>query len=157
MFYIPFRIADSAIAGRGVFPLRHIRQGQKVFILDGPYITRDEAIATGKLDYAMPVSPDLSHVGPENFINHSCQPNLGFIDDKTAVALVDIVPTTELTWDYSVLTVDNWTMRCECPWPECRKKIGNYRDLPPQLRERLKAITPPWVRAFDARDYPHFW
>lgn len=148
MFYVPFRIDKSPTDGLGVFAVCDIRRGQKIFVMNGPYITRDESIARGLLDYAMPVSPYLYHVGPENFINHSCRPNLGFVDEITAVALVDITPGTEFTWDYSVLTVDDWTMVCNCQLPICRKDIGNYRDLPLHLQEEYRPITPSWVSAF---------
>jgi SET domain-containing protein len=150
MFYVSFCLDESPIRGQGVFSMQIIEEGQKVFMLDGPYVTWREAVALGRQDHVMPVGPKLYHLGSENFINHSCRPNLGFVDDKTAIALVKITPGTELTWDYSVLTVDNWSMACACSQPDCRKIISNYRDLPPDLKEKYKSITPPWVRAFNA-------
>lgn len=147
MFYIPYSKHKSPIQGQGLFPARPVRKGEKVFILDGPYITWHEAVHLGYQNHVIPVSPSLYHIGPENFVNHSCRPNLGFTSDRVTVALVDILPETEFTWDYSTLTVDNWSMQCACGEPNCRKLIGNYIDLPTQQRKYYASITPLWVKA----------
>lgn len=152
MFYVKVNIANSQPGmGKGVFAAQPIKKGQKVFTLDGPYITRAEAEALGRVDHAMPVGPNLyANMELENTVNHSCQANLGYVDGITAVANRDIASGEELTWDFSVLTVDDWSMQCLCGLPDCRKIIGNFADLPLTIQKKLAPFTPSWVLAYVA-------
>lgn len=149
MFYVSIKISNSPGKGKGVFAAQRIKRGQKIFTLGGPYVSWSEAIALNRQNHVIPVSPTLyANMELESTLNHSCKPNVGYTDNITAIAIASINPGDELTWDYSVVTVDNWTMKCKCQMPNCRKIIGNFADLPPHLQKRYKPITPPWVLAY---------
>jgi hypothetical protein len=82
--------------------------------------------------------------GFDDFMNHSCEPTCGIrLDDRGAaiVAIKDIIPGMELTYDYSTY---NQTaappLLCECGSSQCRSLIGNFSDLPENLRSRYIAL-----------------
>lgn len=79
-----------------------------------------------------------SFMGPsgriDDLINHSCAPNTGlrFADDGVfLIAIRDITPGEEITWDYSTTLSDpNWRMPCACGDASCRGMIGGFDTLP---------------------------
>lgn len=79
-------------------------------------------------------------------INHSCNPNLFIKNKNELVALRDINKEEEITYDYSTTMDDNqekieasggglWTMKCKCQNKNCRKLIGQFKDLPKETQE----------------------
>lgn len=87
---------------------------------------------------------------PQDCINHSCDPNLGFNEKGQLVAIRDIRAGEELCFDYAMSDSDPIDeFKCECGSRACRKiitgedwriksfqrKYGNY--LMPYLRERV--------------------
>ena len=85
---------------------------------------------------------------PERFIDHRCEPNLGFQDARTLRALREIPPSEELTFDYSTSMAENsWTMECRCGSPHCRHLIGDFAGLSGDLKRRYRAlgIVPAWL------------
>jgi uncharacterized protein len=61
------------------------------------------------------------------FINHSCEPNVGFAGNIVLVAMRDIEPGEELTTDYALFDDYDGTMECRCGTATCRQTI-NGRD-----------------------------
>lgn len=61
------------------------------------------------------------------YINHSCNPNVGFDNDFNFVAIRTIGLGEELTWDYGFdETNPNFKMNCRCRSKNCRHIItGN--------------------------------
>ena len=62
----------------------------------------------------------------DDFMNHSCNPNLGLLDEVTLVAIRDIKPNEELTIDYAIELADiDYIMskKCNCKSLNCRKTI----------------------------------
>ncbi|MGH3709391.1 MAG: SET domain-containing protein-lysine N-methyltransferase [Pseudonocardiaceae bacterium] len=69
---------------------------------------------------------------PARFMNHSCQPNTGVVDNSQDgydfVALQEIQPGDELTWDYETTEyVSIAVPRCLCAAENCRTRIHGYR------------------------------
>ena len=67
--------------------------------------------------------------------NHSCDPNTGYgcEEEDTVVALRDIEPEEELTYDYGLMDSEDslWTpFRCKCGAANCRGelKFASWRD-----------------------------
>ena len=63
------------------------------------------------------------------FLNHSCEPNVGFAGNIILVAMRDIGPGEELTTDYALFDDHDGTMKCRCGTPSCRGTItgGDWR------------------------------
>lgn len=70
-------------------------------------------------------------------INHSCDPNLGWADERTLVAMRDIGVGAELTTDYA-LTLDapGALVWCHCGTYRCRQVVEGEDWQIPQLQQR---------------------
>ena len=74
----------------------------------------------------------------DDLINHSCDPNAGirlFQAGYELVALRDIDPGGEITYDYSTYIESPERLRCCCGASCCCRDIGRFRELAPQLRK----------------------
>jgi len=134
-------IADTYRTGRGLFGCCAFKSGELVFTMDGEkrrYISRtvedafrfENWLIIGKDLFLDPASPYL-------YANHSCEPNLGIQDALHFIALRDIAPDEQLTYDYS-LTTDEWpwTMTCNCGLQSCRGTIRSIQYLPEDIYRR---------------------
>jgi len=85
-----------------------------------------------------------------DYVNHSCNPNCGFLDSSVIlVAMRDIEPGEELTFDYAMTgTISGMgdEFDCTCGATSCRGKFtGNdWRD--PQLHARYGGYFASYVR-----------
>ena len=61
------------------------------------------------------------------FLNHSCEPNVGFAGNTVLVAMRSIDPGEELTTDYALFDDYDGEMECRCGTATCRRSI-NGRD-----------------------------
>lgn len=150
MFYKKIAIQNVGHIGRGIFAHERICKNEKVVTFEGQILTDTEAHALGHENYVVPVGVDsyIDVAEPESLINHSCDPSTGFSDDKTLIALRDLEVGDQITFDYSTVTVDDWSMKCQCGSKNCRKRISNFQDLPKDLQISYQTITPKWVLKF---------
>jgi hypothetical protein len=80
-------------------------------------------------------------------LNHSCEPNLGWADDHTLIAIRDIAPGEELTLDYATVITDaDFVMMCHCETYRCRQAIEGTDWQIPQLQQRYASIWSPAVQ-----------
>ena len=74
----------------------------------------------------------------DDFTNHSCEPNCGLrvgISGFVMIALENIAAHQELTYDYSTHQEHPQDyMVCNCGTPSCRRVIGSFSSLSPELR-----------------------
>jgi hypothetical protein len=68
------------------------------------------------------------------FINHSCEPNVGFAGNAVLVAMRDISPGEELTTGYALFDDYDGMMHCQCGTPSCRGMIGGRDWQQPDLQ-----------------------
>jgi len=71
---------------------------------------------------------DYTNLTADWYINHSCDPNCGCPGDyRRLVAIRDIEEGEEITYDYAMTEKEpDWSMKCKCGEPDCRKTItGN--------------------------------
>ena len=161
-------VRNSNIQGQGLFAKRLIPQGYLVINLGGSIFTLEEVKAgqadedsiTG-LDEGLYLGQSALRQTPskpiEDFLNHSCNPNLWLSGRTRLVARRAITQDEELTIDYATWEIDNdWRMstRCNCLSPNCRQEITGrdwtieafqrqYSDhLLPCLSIRFSKITP---------------
>ena len=72
------------------------------------------------------------------FINHSCDPNVGFAGNVVLVAMRDISADEELTTDYAMFDSSDEEMECCCSAEQCRKVIHGQDWLLPELQGRYR-------------------
>jgi SET domain-containing protein len=84
---------------------------------------------------------------PGLFINHSCDPNVGF-SNKKCNALRDIEVGEEITYDYDCIVDDTSLLsgtKCQCGSSNCRKILGTNAYEDPQWREKNKNYCNPYI------------
>ncbi|MCU0843896.1 MAG: SET domain-containing protein-lysine N-methyltransferase [Spirochaetes bacterium] len=142
-------IIGQTVRGRSVFAPRDFGAGSFIIEFGGERFGRDEYISL--------VDPDNNHflqidrnlfLGPtetaDNFINHSCDPNCGLRVEAGRAYLFAIRPIAggdEITFDYSTsMDEDFWEMRCRCGSAACRGRVGDFKHLPVETRDRYMAL-----------------
>jgi uncharacterized protein len=139
---------SSSIAGRGLFAVEPIRAGEIVAVKGGHIVT------TRQLDELPDPLPNseiqiadglhlvaLSRQEYEPvmlFINHSCDPNVGFAGNVVLLAMRDVAAGEELTTDYALFDDDDTQMICQCNSPRCRKVIDGRDWRRPDLQQRYR-------------------
>ena len=91
---------------------------------------------------------------PDDFLNHSCDPNLWLKDAVTLIARRNIKKDEEITADYGTrVSRKNWVMKCSCGAKKCRKIITSndwklkklqtiYKNhFSPYLNRKIKRIN----------------
>jgi uncharacterized protein len=146
-------LGETRTCGIGVFAAKAFTAGDTLIIdEDGDYyrdvVTYEDLCRRGyALDITLQVGPDafkLPTGSPEDFTNHSCEPNTGVLlteKGTVVVALRDIAAHEELTYDYSTYLANPYeSMRCRCGAANCRGVIGNFTSLPAELQRRYRAL-----------------
>lgn len=68
------------------------------------------------------------------FMNHSCEPSIGFAGNTVLVAMRDIGAGEELTTDYAFFDDHDGAMECRCRTPSCRGTVGGRDWRRPDLQ-----------------------
>jgi SET domain-containing protein len=123
------RIAPSPIHGQGGFATRLISKGARVIEYTGERITKAESScrceAQNWFIFGLDEEFDLDgnvEWNPARFLNHSCAPNCEAICEDGRVwiiALRDIQPREEITFNYGYDLVDYEEHPCRCGAAEC--------------------------------------
>ncbi|HET7827615.1 MAG TPA: SET domain-containing protein-lysine N-methyltransferase, partial [Candidatus Saccharimonadales bacterium] len=128
-------IKRSPICAVGVFAKESISGGEIIRVTGGIVLPKSESSRYNKLlnyevdNIYLDVSDDFALAPtPEDLkltatINHSCEPNTGFLDTITIVAIRDIQPKEEITWDYAFSQTMFEPFQCNCGTSSCRKTI----------------------------------
>ena len=86
----------------------------------------------------------VADLGP---INHSCEPTLGWTDERTLIAMRDIAAGEELTVDYATAIDDpDYVLLCHCETYRCRQVIEGTDWQIPQLQQRYAGHWHPAVQ-----------
>jgi uncharacterized protein len=147
----------SPIHGTGVFADQKLRPGEIVLRIDDSRVVTEadplqpekgeqenhcDYLAGGKVVLMQP---------PERFINHRCDPNTyvrTIAGDRYVVALSEIRPGDEITYDYCVNGDGDTQWTCSCGSPNCRKRhLSGFFHLPESLQARYLALLDDWFVA----------
>lgn len=137
----------SMIQGRGLVAVAPISKDEIVAIKGGHVVdtatlrslperlrNSDIPIAEG---FHLVALEDAEYEPVMLFLNHSCEPNLGFAGNVVLVAMHDIGPGEELATDYALFDDDDdGEMRCRCGTASCRGTIGGQDWRRPQLQHK---------------------
>jgi hypothetical protein len=140
-------IRSSSIHAAGCYTTRRIRKGTPVIQYDGPRFTKDEAderyadrfitylFSTGNGDV-------IDGFGTAMFINHSCDPNCETEhngDEVWIIAVRDIAPGEELTYEYNLHDSDDDDADCHCGSTKCRGTMFSDDEVKRRARRARKA------------------
>lgn len=90
------------------------------------------------------VSGDTPDAG--DMLNHSCEPNCGLLGQMLVVAMRDIEPGEELSFDYAMCDASDYDeFRCLCGEPTCREIVtgSDWRD--PVLQAKYAGWFSPYL------------
>jgi SET domain-containing protein len=136
----------SAIEGRGLLAVAPIAKDEIVAIKGGHVV---DAVALQSLPQRLrnseiQIADGFHLVALEEaeyervmlFLNHSCEPNVGFAGNTVLVAMRDIDAGEELTTDYALFDDYDGEMECRCGATACRRIISGRDWRRPELQRR---------------------
>jgi uncharacterized protein len=131
-------IAEGRL-GKKVYATVPLIKDTLILKFTGMPINFEQALGLGdKESFALQVRKD-AYVyldEPSRYFNHSCEPNCGVRPDLYLIAMWDIKPGEELTYDYSTTMLERrWTMECRCGQSACRRVVTDFDLLPADRRQ----------------------
>ena len=147
-------VRPSAIAGRGLFATVDLAARTVVSRLGGRLVDtaalRELVDGTEEPVDAVAVDDDrhlLVAPGDNRFVNHACDPNLGWVDGYSLATMTDVAAGGELVTDYAMSIVEpDWFLRCHCPSYRCRQMVEGTDWRIPQLQQRYDGWWTPYVQ-----------
>ena len=138
----------SGIAGRGLVAVEAISKSEVVAVKCGHIVTSEQlrSMPERLQNSDVQITDDLHLVALTEdeyesvmlFINHSCEPNVGFAGNVVLVAIRDIDVGEELTTDYAMFDDYEGSMDCACGRPACRRRVDGHDWQRPDLQERYR-------------------
>jgi uncharacterized protein len=139
---------DSDIDGRGIVAVEAIAAGEVVAVKGGHVVTTETLrslpapLQESEVQIAdglhLAALTEAEYESVMLFLNHSCEPNVGFGGNVVLVAMRDIAAGAELTTDYALFDDYNGSMECQCGRPACRGRIDGRDWQRPELQERYR-------------------
>jgi len=136
----------SGIEGRGLVAVAPIAVGEIVAIKGGHIVDSDtlaglpERLRNSDVqiadDFHLAAVEEAEYEPVMLFINHSCEPNVGFAGNIVLVAMRDVAAGEELTTDYALFDDTDDPMTCNCGTPSCRGTISGRDWQRPELQRR---------------------
>jgi len=138
----------SEIAGRGLVAVESIEEGEVVAVKGGHIVTTGalrrlpEQLQSSKIQIAddlhLVATTEAEYEPVMLFLNHSCEPNVGFGGNIVLVAMHGIDAGAELTTDYALFDNYQGSMACTCARPTCRQRIDGRDWQRPELQDRYR-------------------
>jgi SET domain-containing protein len=155
----------SAIEGRGLTAVAPIARDEIVAIKGGHIVdtaalnSLPERLRNSDVQIAdglhLAAVEDAEYESVMLFINHSCEPNVGFAGNIILVAMHDVAVGEELTTDYALFDDADDPMPCNCGTPSCRSTIsGRDWQLPGLQRKYGSYFSWYLLRRFAAPGTP---
>lgn len=140
--------SPSGIAGRGLRAVERIVKGEVVAVKGGHIVTTQtlHSLSDPLPNSEVQIADGLHLVALAKdeyessmlFLNHSCQPNVGFGGNIVLVAMRDIRAGEELTTDYALFDDYDGQMNCNCGTDRSRRTIHGRDWQRPELQARYR-------------------
>lgn len=140
--------------GHTVVAREAIAKGELIVVWSGTLVTGEElnGMPPTVRRYSLQVEENqflvsLSDCEPPDYVNHSCSPNAGLSGQITLVAMRDIQPGEEITYDYAMSdgsSYDEFT--CSCGSPHCRGRVSGDDWRRPDLWQRYAGYFSPYLQ-----------
>jgi uncharacterized protein len=141
---------SSQLHGRGLFAVEPIGTAEVVAVKGGHIVDTDTLVrlSDNLQNSEIQITEGLHLVALTDddyepvmlFLNHSCDPNVGFAGNVVLVAMREIAPGEELTTDYALFDTSIGEMACACGRSSCRQRVtgGDWRL--PDLQARYSGF-----------------
>jgi SET domain-containing protein len=154
-------VRPSPIHGLGLFAARPIRRDEVVAIKGGSILDRAALRRVkGRVAWSYIQIGDRTFIGATSrrqvranklFLNHSCEPNVGFRGEITFVAMRDVAAGEELTYDWAMEENLAARTRCRCGRPRCRGILTGRDWRRAELQRRYRGYFSAYLAARIAR------
>lgn len=151
-------VRPSKIHGSGIFTKEKIKEGEIVIVWGGVVFTADEVASNGvRPNSPVEIGEGLFLAEPINgtdcedeYMNHSCCPNLWMVDEVTLAAKRDIGEGEELTIDYAMFFSNSplahlYGFKCKCGSSICRSIVTRHDWKLEELQQRYKNHFSPYL------------
>jgi hypothetical protein len=138
----------SDVAGQGLHAVEPIAAGEVVAVKGGHIVTtqallelpdplRNSEIQITDVLHLVALT-EAEYPAVMLYINHSCEPNVGFAGNIVLTAMRDVRGGEELTTDYALFDDHDAQMTCNCGTPTCRGTIDGRDWQRPDLQHRYR-------------------
>ncbi len=156
----PLAVRKSGIHGYGVFATTSFKKGRYIATVRGSKVTYKSYFRGQSNRYSdwIGVGKDtwIDPVDEFQYINHSCNPNVGMAGSRTikAYALRDIEEGEEITIDYSTIEADAEFIfeNGEPVHDKYRSHIGPIQSLPEEVYQSYLPFIPTYFRELYERE-----
>lgn len=142
--------------GHGVFAQSLIKKGEVIALFGGYMIplSQFERLSSNLQEYCYQIHEDFlfgpvseKDVSLSEHFNHSCNPNVGFKDAITLIAMRDIEPNEEIVMDYATcMSSDILDLDCACKAEDCRGKVTGDDWKIPALQQKYASYFQPYIK-----------
>lgn len=149
-------VCQTEKIGLGLITLEPIKKGDTVILFGGKLMTKYEVknLPEDMRDIPFQVSDDIyfgiadrSDIGIGERINHSCNPNVGFVSEMRLVALREISAGEDIVMDYATCSsTEDYALSCSCESENCRKVIRGTDWMLLDLQKRLGRYYQPYLK-----------
>jgi hypothetical protein len=156
---VPHDVRRSDFGEHGVYATESISAGTQIVVFGG-FVTpgpKFRQLPEYRQRHSLQIGEDLflacgQTLNDGDFINHSCEPNLGFVSETILAAFRHIEPGEELTFDYATCDSSPYDeFECECGSPTCRTKVTSEDWMSPAIQQlRAGQFSPYLQRRIDA-------
>ncbi len=118
--------------GQAIFARTALKKNEVLAVWGGQVSTLEQVLAlsreqqghTIQIEEGLYLTP-IDMEEPADFINHSCSPNAGICGQITLVAMRDISPGEEITFDYAMADGSSYDeFDCACGAITCRGRVS---------------------------------
>jgi hypothetical protein len=149
---------DPEKGGFGVFAREAAQAGEVLVVWGGNIVTEEQldTLPPVTQHHSVQIDEDLylatiGELEPADYVNHSCEPNLGLRGQISLVALCDIRADEEVCFDYAMTDSTPYDeFECHCGLPTCRGIVtGNDWKLPELWAKYAGYFSPYLQRRID--------
>ena len=145
---------DPEKGGFGVFAREAAQAGEVLVVWGGNIVTEEQLETLPPVTQHHSVQIDeglyLATIGElehADYVNHSCEPNLGLRGQISLVALRDIQPDEEVCFDYAMTDSTPYDeFECHCGLPTCRGIVSGNDWQRPELWARYAGYFSPYLQ-----------
>ena len=145
--------ANPEKGGHGVYAVQPVKAGDLLAMFGGTVVNGDglQALPDELQSLSIQVEEDLFLVstipGSGDYFNHSCEPNAGLQGQIGLVAMRDIEPDEEVTFDYATCdSVPYDEFECQCGAENCRGQVTADDWRSPALWEKYEGHFSPYLQ-----------
>lgn len=148
-------VGNAGRKGLGVFTSMLVKKDDLLIVFGGRVLSTSQlALLPDHLDMAIQIEEehfyvpvDLDNLGVAERINHSCNPNAGFNNQISVVAMRDIKAGEEISIDYATCDArPEIKLKCQCGAGNCRKYITGNDWLLPEVQGELISYYQPFLQ-----------